>query len=48
MNDFTDYIDNEDDFKQSVKDQLTAVAFDRLEDMKREMANDFLTSEEEE
>ena len=47
-NNYLDFIDNEDDFKQAVKDGLGQIAFERIEDMKRQMANDFLTSEEEE
>ena len=47
-NNYLDFIDNEDDFKQSIKDSLGQAAFERIEDMKKEMANDFLTSEEEE
>jgi hypothetical protein len=41
-----DLIDNKKEFIQSVKQQLDQSAFSKLEDMKREIANQILKPEE--
>lgn len=43
---FTDYIDDKDAFTQSVKDALAQKAFSELEELKKEMAMDFLNQRE--
>tara|TARA_R100001509_G_scaffold164918_2_gene144229 strand:+ start:136 stop:300 length:165 start_codon:yes stop_codon:yes gene_type:complete len=52
MIDFYDYLNAEDesknDFTKSFKDEITARVFTRLEDIKKDMANDFLKSDENE
>lgn len=48
MNNYLDNIEDKEAFQQSVKDRLDQVAFQRLDQLKTEMANEFLTSEEEE
>ena len=46
--DFTKLLQNKDQFTQAVKDELASRAFDQLELMKQEMANDFLNQQEQE
>jgi len=48
MNNYADALDNEDEFKQSVKDALSARAFGAVEQMKTQMANDFIKPQEDE
>jgi hypothetical protein len=43
---FTDFIDDKDAFTQSVKDALAQKAFSELEELKKEMAMDFLNRQE--
>jgi hypothetical protein len=43
---FTDYINDKDAFTQSVKDALAQKAFSELEELKKEMAMDFLKQQE--
>ena len=45
---FTNYIENEEDFKDLVKSEIRNRAFEKIEDMKKEMANEFLQDKEEE
>ena len=46
--DFTKLLQNKDQFTQAVKDELELRAFDQLELMKQELANDFLNQQEQE
>ena len=43
---FTDFLDNKDEFVQMVKDQMQQRAFSELEELKREMSNDFMKEQE--
>jgi len=47
MDNFLEYINDEEAFKQNIKDHLDKATFMELDDMKKEMANEFLTGEEE-
>ena len=44
---FTELLQNKQQFTQAVKDELSKRAFNQLELMKREMSNDFLKQEQE-
>ena len=48
MNNYLDNIDDKEQFTQTVKDALSAAAYSSLENMKHQMANDFLKNEEDE
>lgn len=47
MDNYLDNIQDKEEFMQSVKDSMNQTAFETLERMKTELANDFLTREEE-
>ena len=46
MNNYLENIEDKEAFKDQIKQTLDAIAFDRIDDIKKEMANEFLTSEE--
>lgn len=52
MIDFYEYLnaegESEEGFKKSFKDEITARVFTRLEDIKKDMANEILKSDENE
>ena len=43
---FTDFLDNKDEFVRMVKDQMQQRAFSELEELKKEMSNDFMKEQE--
>jgi len=45
--DFTQYLQNKDQFVQSIKDELSKRTFNEVDELKKEMANDFLDQEQE-
>lgn len=45
-NDFTANIDNKDDFIKSVKDEMDATVFNALNNIKKDMASDFIKGED--
>ena len=46
MENFLNNIEDKESFKEMVKSALNQQAFQHLEDLKKEMANEFLTAEE--
>lgn len=48
MNNYLQNIEDGEAFKEAIKQQLDVIAFERLEDIKQEMANEFLTNEDDE
>lgn len=44
---YTDKIDDKEQFVDNIKQELRNRAFEKLDDMKREMANEFLQDREE-
>lgn len=45
---FTDFLDNKDEFVQQVKDQMQQRAFSELDVLKQQMAADFMKEQEQE
>ena len=44
---YTDFLDNRDDFAEKIKNELSQRSFETIEGMKKDMANEFLQNNEE-
>lgn len=46
MNEYTNELENAEAFKEMVKNQMDQEAFKQLDDLKQQMANDFIKQED--